>query len=71
MYIYIIYLFLGIACPVGMYKLSRAEVATNCAVLEYPCPDKYTCLCKPCKRGSEVDITPQVLTSLALLTNLT
>jgi hypothetical protein len=55
-----VYIFVGIACPVGMYKLSRAEVETNCEMLEYPCPEKYTCLCKPCKRGSEVDITPQV-----------
>ena len=48
-----------------MYKLSRAEVAKNCEVLEYPCPKgdvignqvfNYTCLCKPCKRGSEVDV---------------
>ena len=35
-------IFAGIACPVGMYKLSRAEVAINCEVLKYPCPTGKT-----------------------------
>eukprot|EP00961_Rhodomonas_salina_P124812 1682315-Rhodomonas_salina.1 len=48
-------LWVGISCPAGMFKRSRADVAVGCNEQGTPCPAGYECACRPCQRGQEVE----------------
>ena len=48
----------GINCPAGHYKVPRAQFDKQCDLIGSPCPQGYTCYCKPCIKAYEVDVLP-------------
>lgn len=46
----------GIICPEGHYKVKHSEFLNQCDHLGLPCPDGYTCYCKPCIKAFEVEV---------------
>lgn len=53
----------SIICPPGYFKKSEAQVEAGCASVGKECPDGMQCVCKPCKRGYEVDVFQERATS--------
>jgi hypothetical protein len=48
----------GIRCPEGHYKVSEEDFEKDCENAGTPCPDGYTCYCKPCIKAFEVTLFP-------------
>lgn len=46
----------GISCPEGHYKVPRIDFKERCSSIGKPCPEGYTCFCKPCIKAFEVDL---------------
>ena len=46
----------SITCPAGHFKLARDIVEGACAAAGKPCPAGFQCVCKPCKKASEVQM---------------
>jgi hypothetical protein len=51
-------LYQSITCPEGHYKVPEQEFEMDCAEAGTPCPEGYTCYCKPCIQAFEVDVFP-------------
>lgn len=49
-------LYEAIRCPEGTYKVSKDEFGRQCEDAGLPCPEGYSCYCKPCIRAFEVDV---------------
>lgn len=48
----------GISCAEGHYKVREEEFEKLCEDAGTPCPDGYTCYCKPCIKAFEVSVFP-------------
>jgi hypothetical protein len=48
----------GIRCPEGHYKVPELEFEKDCENAGTPCPEGYTCYCKPCIKAFEVTVFP-------------
>jgi hypothetical protein len=48
----------GIRCPEGHYKVPEKDFEKLCENAGTPCPDGYTCYCKPCIKAFEVAVFP-------------
>eukprot|EP00977_Amphora_coffeiformis_P009546 scaffold2204_cov166-Amphora_coffeaeformis.AAC.6 len=46
----------GIICPEGHYRVKKSEFLNQCNDIGRPCPEGYTCYCKPCIKAFEVDV---------------
>jgi len=51
----------ALTCPAGHFKLARDIVEGACAAAGKPCPanpggTRFQCVCKPCKKASEVEV---------------
>ncbi len=54
----------SITCPAGHFKLARDIVEGACAAAGKPCPAGFQCVCKPCKKASEVQMMLQNATGV-------
>eukprot|EP00978_Attheya_sp_CCMP212_P032773 scaffold129474_cov61-Attheya_sp.AAC.2 len=53
----------AVVCPVGFFKKTEDEVENGCMAAGLPCQeldDGYQCLCKPCVKGFDVDVSPML-----------
>jgi len=53
----------AVVCPVGYFKKTEDEVENGCMAAGLPCKEldtKYQCLCKPCVKGFDVDVSPML-----------
>eukprot|EP00980_Cylindrotheca_fusiformis_P023391 scaffold10429_cov126-Cylindrotheca_fusiformis.AAC.22 len=48
----------GIFCPEGYYKVPQSRFANQCDQVGQPCPEGYSCYCKPCIQAFEVSVFP-------------
>lgn len=48
----------GIHCPTGYYKVPKSIFDKQCEESGSPCPEGYTCYCKPCIKAADVAIFP-------------
>eukprot|EP00980_Cylindrotheca_fusiformis_P023386 scaffold10429_cov126-Cylindrotheca_fusiformis.AAC.17 len=48
----------GIFCPEGYYKVPQSSFANQCDQAGQPCPEGYSCYCKPCIQAFEVSVFP-------------
>eukprot|EP00980_Cylindrotheca_fusiformis_P023385 scaffold10429_cov126-Cylindrotheca_fusiformis.AAC.16 len=48
----------GIFCPEGYYKVPQSGFANQCDQAGQPCPEGYSCFCKPCIQAFEVSVFP-------------
>jgi hypothetical protein len=48
----------GIFCPEGHYKVPEKDFAEQCDLAGQPCPEGYSCYCKPCIEAFEVSVFP-------------
>lgn len=46
----------GIICPEGHYRVPKKAFESQCDLVGSPCPEGYTCYCKPCIKAFEVDV---------------
>jgi hypothetical protein len=51
-------LYKAISCPKGHYKVPEQEFEKDCENAGTPCPEGYTCYCKPCIKAFEVTVFP-------------
>jgi hypothetical protein len=51
-------LYAGIRCPEGHYKVPEEDFENLCENAGTPCPEGYTCYCKPCIEAFEVTVFP-------------
>jgi hypothetical protein len=51
-------LYEAISCPEGHYKVPEEDFEKDCENAGTPCPDGYTCYCKPCIKAFEVTVFP-------------
>jgi hypothetical protein len=51
-------LYNAISCPEGHYKVPEQEFEKDCENAGTPCPEGYTCYCKPCIKAFEVSVFP-------------
>jgi hypothetical protein len=48
----------GIFCPEGQYKVPEERFSEQCDLAGQPCPEGYSCYCKPCIEAFEVSVYP-------------
>lgn len=48
----------GIFCPEGHYKVPEKDFSEQCDLAGQPCPEGYSCYCKPCIEAFEVSVYP-------------
>ena len=46
----------GIFCPEGYYKVPEIDFEERCDQVGKPCPEGYTCYCRPCIKAFEVSL---------------
>jgi hypothetical protein len=46
----------ALECPVDHYKVKQSEFDKQCDKIGLPCPEGYSCYCKPCIKAFEVDV---------------
>jgi hypothetical protein len=51
-------LYSSITCPEGHYKVPEERFEKDCEKIGTPCPEGYTCYCKPCIKAMEVSVFP-------------